>query len=134
LDRYPAIKSGSQTRITSAVDGTGKNVTNNGMSSSTNITFAFEGTGNTGVILFLQCNLDDIVKSGEHGVEHGISTPGSTHHVCLVPDNITQHASGNYTYTDLDTGNHTFKVRTVDNEYNVDDTPAVFNWTIQPIS
>ena len=37
--------------------------------------------------------------------------------------------TGNYTYTDLGIGNHSFMM-VADNEYNVDNSPAVFIWTI----
>jgi hypothetical protein len=135
LDRHPASKHGSETIISSAVDGNDKNISNNGSTTSSNITFGFEGTTRTGVVLFLQCNLDDtIAAAAEHGREHGDSTLGSTYSTCLVAGRIAQAAAGNLTYTDLDVGRHIFKVRVVDNEYNIDDTPATFSWTVLPSS
>jgi hypothetical protein len=130
LDRYPAEHKESQTRIISAVDGDNKNISRNGKTYSTDITFTFEGRDNTGVALFMQCNLDDTFVYSEHG-EHGdVNTPLTTYSTCFVADEIARQVTGNHSYTDLGIGNHTFKVRLINNEYNVDGIPAVFNWRI----
>jgi hypothetical protein len=132
LDRHP-LGEETETKIISAVDGAGKNIGNNGTTFSRNMSFIFDGKANTGVVLFFQCNLDDIiVPSGmEHGAEESMTTTYST---CVVPDKITRQFTGNYSYANLGVGNHTFKVRVVDNEYNIDDAPAIFEWTILPAS
>jgi hypothetical protein len=122
----------TETTIVLAVDGTGKKIENNGITFSRNMSFTFEGKSNTGVILFMQCNLDDIVVPS--GMEHGTEENMTTYSTCLVPDKIAQQVTANYTYTNLGAGNHTFKVRVVDNEYNIDSAPAVFRWTILPVS
>lgn len=134
LDRYPPGHQDSQARIISAVDGDNKNVPNNGTTYSRDMTFTFEGRENTGLVLFMQCNLDDTLVQGEHGEEHGadVNTPKTTYSTCFVADKIARQATGNHSYTGLGVGNHTFKVKVIDNEYNVGAIPAVFNWTILP--
>jgi hypothetical protein len=133
LDRY-ADDNGqeSETKITSATDGTGKLVLLNGTTYSSNITFAFNGSDKTGVVLEFQCNIDDTILQSGH--EHGFdpNMPMATYSTCLVPDNIARQVAGNYSYADLAPGDHTFKVRVVDNEYNTDKSPDTFNWTILP--
>jgi hypothetical protein len=129
LDRH-LLGEETETRIISAVDGTGKKIENNGTTFSRNMTFVLEGKSNTGVVLFVQCNLDDIVVPS--GMEHGAEENMTTYSTCLVPDKIAKQITGNQTYTNLGVGNHTFKVRVVDNEYNIDSAAAVFRWTILP--
>jgi hypothetical protein len=136
LDRYPAGGQESETKIISAVDGVGQNISNGGTTHSTNMTFTFEGTDKTGVALFVQCNMDDTIVYGEHGGEIGadINTPTTTYSTCFIADKIARQIIGNHEYVNLGVGNHTFKVRVIDNEYNIDSTPASFNWTILPAS
>ena len=134
LDRYPPQYQDSQARIISAIDGDNRYVAHNGSTSSKNMTFTFEGRDMTGVVLFMQCNLDDIPVPSEHGEEHGgdITTPRTTYSTCFVADKPASHAVGNHSYVDLGVGNHTFKIRVIDNEYNIGTIPAVFNWTVLP--
>jgi hypothetical protein len=129
LDR---LEEETETTIISAVDGTGKKIEDNGTTFSRNMSFTFEGKSNTGVVLFMQCNLDDIVVPS--GMEHGAEENMTTYFTCLVPDKIARQVTANHTYTNLGVGNHTFKVRVVDNEYNIDSAPAAFQWTILPVS
>jgi hypothetical protein len=133
LDRY-ADDNGqeSETKITSAIDGTGKLVLLNGTTYSSNMTFVFNGSDKTGVVLEFQCNMDDTILQSGH--EHGFdpNMPMATYSTCLVPENIARQVTGNYTYADLAPGDHTFKVRVVDNEYNMDNSPDTFSWTILP--
>ena len=135
LDRYPSQHQDSQARIISAVDGDNKNIHYNGSTTSRDMTFTFEGRDKTGVVLFMQCNLDDTQVQSEHGDNHGadVNTPTSTYSTCFVADEIARLVTGNHSYTKLGTGNHNFKVRVIDNEYNVGEIPAVFNWTVLPI-
>jgi hypothetical protein len=134
LDRYPPQYQDSQARIISAIDGNKRYVADDGSTSSKNMTFTFEGKDKTGVVLFMQCNLDDIPVPSEHGEEHGgdITTPRTTYSTCFVANKTASHAVGNRSYIDLGVGNHTFKVRVIDNEYNIGAVPAVFNWTVLP--
>jgi hypothetical protein len=134
LDRYPSQLQDSQARIISAFDGDNMEVARNGTTHSRDIAFTFEGLDKTGVVLFMQCNLDDILAQSEHGDEHGadINTPKTSYSTCFVADKIARQATGSHSYTDLGAGNHTFKVRVIDNEYNVGANPEVFNWTILP--
>lgn len=136
LDRFPPGGQESETKIISAVDGVGHNISNGGTTHSTNMTFTFEGMDKTGVALFVQCNIDDAIVYGEHGGEEGanINTPTTTYSTCLIADKISRQIIGNHNYVNLGVGNHTFKVRVIDNEYNIDSTPASFNWTILPAS
>ena len=136
LDRFPPGGQDSETKIISAVDGLGQNISNDGTTHSTNMTFTFEGTDKTGVALFVQCNIDDTIVHGEHGGEDGvdINTPTTTYSTCFIADKIARQIIGNHDYVNLGVGNHTFKVRVMDNEYNIDSTPAIFNWTILPAS
>ncbi len=134
LDRYPAQDQGSQARIISAIDGDKRNIPNNGSTSSKDMAFMFDGRDRTGVVLFMQCNLDDKPVQSEHGEEHAAdaTTPKTTYSTCFVADKIADLVKGNHSYSDLAVGNHTFKVRVIDNEYNIGAIPAVFNWTILP--
>lgn len=95
------------TTITSSLDGDLVVVSDNGMSSSTSITFGLSGTDNvtpSGSITF-QCSLD-----------------GAVFTVCIGPKN----------YSGLPLGTHVFKVRSKDVAGNVDATPAIVNWSIVP--
>ena len=134
LDRYPPQLQDSQARIISAFDGDNMEIPYNGTTRSRDMAFTFEGIDKAGVVLFMQCNLDDILAQSEHGDEHGadINTPKTSYSTCFVADKIARQVMGNHSYTDLGAGNHTFKVRVIDNEYNVGANPAVFNWTILP--
>jgi hypothetical protein len=133
LDRHGNDNYGeSQTSIISAKDGSGNIIPNNGTTTSSNITFAFSGADKTGVVIEFQCNIDDTSVQG--GQEHmsDPSMPKYTYPSCYVPDKIAERVTGNYSMSNLASGKHTFKIRVVDNEYNVDKTPEVFNWTISP--
>lgn len=134
LDRYSSQLQDSQARIISAFDGDNMEIAQNGTTHSKDIAFTFEGMDSTGVVLFMQCNLDNMLAQSEHGDEHGadINTPKSSYSTCFVADKIARQFLGNHSYTDLGAGNHTFKVRVIDNEYNVGAIPAVFNWTVLP--
>jgi hypothetical protein len=122
----------ADTNIVSAIDGHGKQVSNNSITASPNITFTFEGTDRSGVIQTFECNLDDIVIRSEH--DHG-DVPDqnlTTYSTCSVPLSIASHIPGNHTYAELTPGNHTFKVRAIDNEHDTDPTPSIFSWIVLP--
>lgn len=123
----------TETKIVSAIDGKGKHIPINGTTSSSNITFVFNGTDRTDVVLEFQCNIDDtIVPMGHESGAFDDSMPIVTYAPCFLPDKIAQEMTGNYTYTNLGVGNHTFKVRLMNNEYTLDRSPANFNWTVLP--
>ena len=130
LDRNPPDF--ADTKIISAIDGDGKAISNNSMTVSPNITFTFEGTDRSGVIQTFECNLDDIVILSEH--DHGEEPDQNltTYSACSIPSQIAAHVPGNHTYIDLSPGNHTFKVRAIDNEYEMDPTPSNLSWSITP--
>jgi hypothetical protein len=130
LDRNPPDF--ADTKIISAIDGDGKAISNNSITVSPNITFTFEGTDRSGVIQTFECNLDDIVIRSEH--DHGEEPDQNltTYSVCSIPSQIAAHVPGNHTYIDLSPGNHTFKVRAIDNEYEMDPTPSNLSWSIMP--
>jgi hypothetical protein len=134
LDRFPPGGQDSETKIISAIDGLGQNIPNGGITHSTNMTFTFEGTDKNGVVLFVQCNIDDTIVHDEHGGEAGAdtNTPTTTYSTCFTADKIARQIIGSHDYTNLGVGNHTFKGRVIDNEYNIDSNPASFNWTIVP--
>jgi hypothetical protein len=130
LDRNPPDF--ADTKIISAIDGDGKAISNNSVTVSPNITFTFEGTDRSGVIQTFECNLDDIVIRSEH--DHGEEPDQNltTYSVCSIPSQIAAQVPGNHTYIDLSPGNHTFKVRAIDNEYEMDPTPSNLSWSIVP--
>ena len=117
----------TETEIVSVVDNSGRLIANDSTISSlsNNITFTFEGKDKSGVIIGFQCNLDDlpVLTEGEH--EEQISTFSP----CFNLTSIAQQVVGSQNYSNLLSGNHTFKVRAVDNEYNVDPSPSIFRWT-----
>lgn len=122
----------AETTIVSAVDDNGRTLNNGSITYSPNITFTFQGTDNSGVIQSFQCNLDDIVVRSEHGHGEEQDEAPSTYSSCFNPDKVGIEAMGNYTYVDLGAGNHTFKVRALDNEYDLDASPSSFSWVILP--
>jgi hypothetical protein len=122
----------SETTIVSALDGTGKSLSNGGVTSSPDITFTFQGTDKTGVIQYFQCNLDDIIMPSEHGHGDEETQIRSAYYPCFTPTKIAVGSTGNHTYANLGVGNHTFKVRALDNENDFDASPSSFSWTILP--
>lgn len=130
LDRSQSDR--PETRIVSATDNLGRTLRNGSVTDSPNITFTFQGIDRTGVIQVFQCNLDDIIILSEHGHGDDPSQASSPYASCFSPTQVTSTASGNYTYTNLGAGNHTFKVRAYDNEYDFDTSPSNFSWVIVP--
>jgi hypothetical protein len=130
LDRNPPDY--ADTKIISAIDGDGKAISNNSITVSPNITITFEGTDRSGVIQTFECNLDDTVIRSEH--DHGEEPDQNltTYSVCSIPSQIAAQVHGNHTYIDLSPGNHTFKVRATDNEYEMDPAPSNLSWSIMP--
>lgn len=122
----------AETTIVSAVDDNGRTLNNGSITYSPNITFTFQGTDKSGVIQEFQCNLDDIVVRSEHGHGEEQDEAPSTYSSCFNPDKVGIEVMGNYTYVDLPAGNHTFKVRALDNEYDLDASPSSFSWVILP--
>jgi type II secretory pathway pseudopilin PulG len=122
----------AETTIISAVDDKGRTLNNGSITYSPNITFTFQGTDKSGVIQSFQCNLDDIVVHSEHGHGDEQDEAPSTYSSCFNLDKVGIEAMGNYTYVDLGAGNHTFKVRALDNEYDLDTSPSSFSWVILP--
>jgi YVTN family beta-propeller protein len=90
------------TAIISAIDGSKRDITNGGSTLYRSIQIAFTGTDNVGIARF-QCSFDGQAASS-----------------CTSP----------VTLNNLALGTHTFQVRAVDTSKNVDQTPAVFKWTI----
>lgn len=117
----------TETKIVSVVDDSDQVIANDSTISSlsNNITFTFEGKDKSGVIIGFQCNLDDspVLIEGEH------TEVISTFSPCFNLTSIAQQVVGSQNYSNLLSGNHTFKVRAVDNEYNVDPSPSIFRWT-----
>jgi hypothetical protein len=131
LDRN--IPDAAETTIVSALDGAGKSLSPGGVTYSSNITFIFEGTDKSGVIQSFQCNLDDNIIHSEHGHGEEESQDLSPYYSCSMPSRISASATGNHTFTNLGLGNHTFRVRALDNEYESDTTPSSFSWVILPL-
>ena len=121
-----------ETMIVSAKDGEGKSISNGGITSASNITFTFDGIDNTGVIQLFECNLDNLTIFGEHGHEEDPDQLPSPYSTCFFPMKISAKVLGEHTYVNLGAGNHTFKVRAIDNEYDFDTTPANFSWSFLP--
>jgi hypothetical protein len=130
LDRSQSDR--PETRIVYATDYLGRTLSNGSVTDSPNITFTFQGIDRTGVIQAFQCNLDDIIILSEHGHGDDPGQASSPYAPCFSPTQVTSTASGNYTYTNLGAGNHTFKVRAYDNEYDFDTSPSNFSWVIVP--
>ena len=99
----------SNTAITSAKDGNGNPVQNDGSTTSISITFTVRATAGTNPIAGFQCSLDNNPFSP-------CGTPNAN------PTTIT--------YNSLQPGQHVFKVRALDTQGNVDPTPATFSWFV----
>ena len=95
-----------ETTIDSAIDGNPIVVPDGGSTISDSMTFAFNGTDDSGIASF-ECDID-------HG---GFSA-------CTSPLDLTS----------LSDGFHNFMVRAIDNANNTDSTPASFSWTSSPVS
>ena len=121
-----------ETMIVSAIDSEGKAISNGGITNASNITFMFDGRDNTGVVQLFECNLDDLTIFSEHGHEEDPDQLPSTYSSCFFPMKISAIVVGEHAYVNLGAGNHTFKVRAIDNEYDFDTTPANFSWDILP--
>jgi hypothetical protein len=130
LDRN--IPDAAETTIISALDGEGKSLSPDEVTYSSSITFIFEGTDKTGVIQSFQCNLDDNIIHSEHGHGGEETQILSPYYSCSTPSSISASATGNHTFANLGLGNHTFRVRALDNEYDSDLSPSSFSWTILP--
>ena len=135
INRHSSEQKDLETRIISGIDGGRNNVPNNGISFSTNMTFSFEGTDKTGVVESFECNLDDIIADRDehdHDEDGGEidNVTADAYSTCLIPDTIAQKVRGSHNYDNLGLGNHTFKIRVIDNERDVDETPATFKWNI----
>lgn len=98
----PAETTPPDTSITSARDGSGTVLANDGVTLSASLTLSFTGTDNVGLSRF-ECQLD-----------------GAGFNDCTSP----------LAYNALALGRHTFEVRAVDTSNNVDATPAGYTWTI----
>jgi hypothetical protein len=122
----------AETKIVTAVDGEGKTLPIGGTTTSPNITIVFEGTDKTGVIQSFECNLDDIVIFDEHGHGDDPDQASSPYSSCFDPLKVSAESTGNQSYTNLGAGNHTFKVRAIDNENDRDTSPSSFSWSILP--
>lgn len=94
------------TFIDSAVDGALAPIANGGSTGSDAATFAFSGTDNVAVTGF-ECSLD-----------------GTMFSACSSP----------VAYSALAVGAHSIQVRALDAAGNIDPTPAVWNWTVAPLS
>jgi YVTN family beta-propeller protein len=97
----------THTSITSVVDGNGNPVQNGGSTVSTSITFQVTATAGTNLIAGFQCSLD-----------------GSPFSTCVTTN------PGRVSYNNLADGQHTFIVRAVDVQGNIDPNPATFSWTV----
>jgi hypothetical protein len=132
LDRHEPDS--PETMVVSAVDNEGRSISNGGITSASNITFTFDGIDNTGVIQLFECNLDNLTIFSEHEHEEDPDQLPSPYSSCFLPMKISAKVLGEHTYVNLGSGNHTFKVRAVDNEYDLDTTPASFSWNILPLN
>ena len=105
------IQPPTHTTITSAIDGNGAAVQSGGSTLSTSITFQVTATADTNPIAGFQCSLDN--------------SPFSS---CATNNPAT------ISYNNLAVGQqHTFTVRAVDTQGNVDPNPATFSWiVVQP--
>jgi YVTN family beta-propeller protein len=102
------IQPPTATTITSATDGNGNLVQNDGFTTSIPIIFHVTATQGTNPIADFQCSLD-----------------GSSFSSCATSNPNT------ITYNNLAAGqHHTFKVRAVDKQGNIDTTPATFSWKV----
>jgi YVTN family beta-propeller protein len=102
------IQPPTATTITSATDGNGNPVKNDGFTASTSITFHVTTTQGTKSIAGFQSSLN-----------------GSSFSSCATSNPNT------ITYNNLAAGqHHTFKVRAVDKQGNIDTTPATFSWKV----
>jgi uncharacterized protein (UPF0333 family) len=122
----------AETKIVSAVDGDGKTLPSGGITNSSNITILFEGTDKTGVIQSFECNLDDTIIFSEHGHDEDPDQASSPYSSCFDPLKVSAKSTGNESYDNLAVGNHTFKVRAIDNENDRDTSPSSFSWSILP--
>jgi hypothetical protein len=122
----------AETKIVTAVDGEGKTLRIGGTTNSPNITIVFEGTDKTGVIQSFECNLDDAIIFSEHGHGDDPGQASSPYSSCFDPLKVSAKSTGNQSYTNLGAGNHTFKVRAIDNENDRDTSPSSFSWSILP--
>jgi hypothetical protein len=122
----------AETKIVTAIDGEGKTLPIGATTNSSNITFIFEGTDKTGVIQSFDCNLDDTIIFSEHGHGEDPGQAASPYSSCFEPLTISAESTGNQSYANLGAGNHTFKVRTIDNENDPDTSPSSFSWSILP--
>lgn len=120
----------AETKIVTAVDGEGKTLPIGGTTNSPNITIVFEGTDKTGVIQSFECNLDDAIIFSEHGHGDDPGQASSPYSSCFDPLQVSAKSTGNQSYTNLGAGNHTFKVRAIDNENDRDTSPSSFSWSI----
>jgi hypothetical protein len=100
----------NQTTITSVTDGNRKQIQKNGSTVSTSITFQVTAARGTNPIAGFECSLD-----------------GSLFWSCAT----TSPATISYNNRSLAAGQqHTFEVRAMDTQGNVDSAPASFTWTI----
>jgi hypothetical protein len=119
-----------QTKIISAVDtDSGAAIQDGGSTYATNITFKFQGSDRSGVILSFQCSLDDIIIASEHAEEDQDPSAFST---CYTPSKVKSQVIGYANYSDIAPGKHNFKVRAIDNEYDYNNTGSEFSWSVIP--
>ncbi len=109
IDRIVPIQPPTATTITSATDGNGNSLQNEGSTISTSIAIHVQATKGTNPISDFQCILDD-----------------STFDISCTATNSAMINCNNL----LDGQPHTFGVRAVDNQGNVDSTSSSFIWTI----
>ncbi|CAN5189515.1 hypothetical protein BH18THE2_BH18THE2_10030 [soil metagenome] len=122
----------AETKIVTAIDGEGKTLPLGGTTNSPNVTIVFEGTDKTGVIQSFECNLDDTIIFTEHGHGDDPGQASSPYSSCFDLLKVSAESTGNQSYANLGAGNHTFKVRAIDNENDRDTSPSSFSWSILP--
>ena len=109
--KIPATGLALDTTVVSAIDGTGKAVTNDGITSSSSIVFVLSASiagienGGAGINSF-ECSID-----------------GSSFSACTSP----------VQYSSLADGAHILEARSLDNSGNKDPSPASFTWTVDTV-
>lgn len=99
------------TTITGAFDGKGIKLVNGGQTTSTGAKFYFTGTGNTGIVSSFKCQIDSAAPTS-----------------ATITNSV-----GMCSYSNMQASiRHTFRVWSVDPAGNMDPTPVIWTWKINP--
>ncbi len=116
---YTALSEGSHTFEVKAVDAAGNE------SAVTSRTWNVDGDPETTIT----STPSDPSNTANPSFSFDSSDPGSTFE-CKLDAGSFASCTSPKSYTGLSAGSHTFEVRAIDPESNVDPTPAAFTWTI----